>query len=617
MIAIILVVTLLLVAKQVPIPVHPDEVPESTDSVDNLIRQLSTPAGKAQYHGFLNPGGPIFLPSPAMTELIARGRAIQPRLIETLGNPEFRNEVALVLAEVGDKEALPRLIEYLPSKETLSEEEDYSTMCLLYALRGLTGLQLGISSKFGPHYTPETQALWRRWYETNRDYLYSPPLMKVPFPGQDPIPVLVDVEAKLAGRPTEVYRKENPWVSYDEIKTWRDDPDYVGKLKTFCYSVILNPRSGGDQYTSRDTLWALVHVRDSRATAALHAFCARATDAATADDLLWAIAERADPAFLPFIENAPRSEDPRIEAERFGPRRRRAAEQIRLLNKYRAELTDIPLDLEWQKLIAECRESQAGVDRLLGCLRKRNDSLSDYLRVAGYVDREPVRNCLKDLANDKTISDQSRMHAYAALARLKEPGFPDHLREGLLHKHPGVRLAAAEGLWRVGNREGYKTLLNILDVRPVETGSEGVEIGNGSIITVSALRDTNVELIRDACRLLGEMGDRSAIEPLKRVLALNLNGVNGSGGSGTCWPGRPDAVALARLGDDSGIGVLRASLENGDRVDVLGSWWHCGDYVKIGEKRYIPDLVPMLEHHDQGKQILAAREILLLLENGR
>ena len=161
--------------------------------------------------------------------------------------------------------------------------------------------------------------------------------------------------------------------------------------------------------------------------------------------------------------------------------------------------------------------------------RKYDVFLSHYLRVAACVHREPVRACLKEMARDAARDDRARTMVHGALAKLGEKDSVDHLRRALTHKHPGVRLAAAEGLWGLGNREGFQTLLEILDVRPIETGGEGVQVGDGTL-TVTAIRGANVEYIRDACALLGEMGDRSAVEALKRLLPLNLNGILGGGG---------------------------------------------------------------------------------------
>jgi hypothetical protein len=113
------------------------------------------------------------------------------------------------------------------------------------------------------------------------------------------------------------------------------------------------------------------------------------------------------------------------------------------------------------------------------------------------------------------------------------------------------------------------------------------------------------------------MGDQRAVAPLKKLLPLNLNGVMATGGSGTGWSGRPDAVALAKLGDFSGIEILRASIRKGDPLGVVGSWGGTGDSVAIGLRRFIPDLLPMLDDRDATKRIGAAQAILLLLENGK
>lgn len=158
--------------------------------------------------------------------------------------------------------------------------------------------------------------------------------------------------------------------------------------------------------------------------------------------------------------------------------------------------------------------------------------------------------------------------------------------------------------------------MDLLNLRPIESGSEGVQVGNGSL-KVTAIEGSNVEYIRSACKTLGEMGDRSANAPLKDLLPRNLNGVLAGGGSGTGWCGRPDAIALAKLGDFSGIEVLRASIRKGDPLGVVGSWGGTGDFVEIGLKRFIPELLPMFEHRDESKRVLAAQAIVLLLEGGR
>jgi len=162
-----------------------------------------------------------------------------------------------------------------------------------------------------------------------------------------------------------------------------------------------------------------------------------------------------------------------------------------------------------------------------------------------------------------------------------------------------------------------KTLVELLDLRPIESGGEGVKTGDGTIIKVTAIRHSNLDVIRSACITLGEMEDKSAMEPLKRLLPLNLNGILATGGSGTGWSGRPDVVALAKLGDFSGIAVLRESITKGDPLGAAGSWGGTGDFVEIGMKRFIPEVFPLLEDRDESKRVQAAQAILLLLESGR
>src|SRR5262249_54464270 len=122
-VASLIVVVLLLVFRPWVQTIHPIENTIPTDTVDLDIRQLSAPEGKVKYLG-----GPVFDYSEPMKKLVEQGNVIQPRLLDALNDPQIRNEVALILAEIGDKDALPRLIELLPTKEKLTEEEEISTM---------------------------------------------------------------------------------------------------------------------------------------------------------------------------------------------------------------------------------------------------------------------------------------------------------------------------------------------------------------------------------------------------------------------------------------------------------------------------------------------------------
>jgi hypothetical protein len=598
---------------------HLVEGTEPTDNVDRLIRQLHAPEGKVKHLFTINPGGPVFEDSAPMRKLIGQGNAIQARLLPKLKDPQIQNEVALILSHIGDKDALPCLIELLPTKarEHLTKEEEFSTMCRLYALWQLTGMELGIHHKFSPKYTPEFRKKWQAWYESSKDYLYTPPKPKLTLYSWGRDRVLVDVEAKLAARPTTAYRKEHPWINYEDIKIWRNDPAYEQRLKDFCFSVILN--LSWNAHGPREAIRSLGRIRDPRALSALHTLSTFAEDIRFCHDLIWTLEERGDPSSIPFLEKIPRSKVVIHESDSEEPRRLRAIERIRLLEKYRHELKGKQLDPEQQTAFMRCLESSKGVETLTANLRNRKYDcfLSLYLSVAAYVDQQPVRSCLKQMASDNSRDDRARTMVHGALARLGEKDSLDHLKRSLTHKQPGVRLAASEGLWNLGRREGFQTLVEITRLRPIETGGEGVSTGNGVIIKVEAIRDSNLDYIRSACKILGEMGDRSAIDPLKSLLPLNLNGILAGGGSGTGWSGRPDAVALAKLGDFSGIAVLRASISKGDPLGVVGSWGGTGDFVEIGLKRFIPELLPMFENRDESKRVQAAQALLLLLENGR
>jgi len=586
-------------------------------TIDGDLRQLAAPDGKVKYLYSVNPGGPVFEFSPSMERLVERGREIQPQLLDALRDPARRNEAALILARVGDKDVLPYLIDLLPANAEPSEDDRFSARCLLYALWRLTGIDLGINGKFSPDYSPEFRAAWQAWHEANRAFLYTPPEPTRAGSHLDRHRVLVDLEAKIAGTPSAAYRREHPWIGLAEVKDWRDDRAYERGLRDFCLSVLINPTSSAYGDPSREAIRALGAVPDPRALAALHTLCAAAPDTGAAFDLITALEERGDASSLPVIERIPRPKDAQPGRDAGERRRASAVERLRLLTKYGRELAGKPFDAEQQTNFMRCLEGVPGVQALVANLRNRGYDcfLPKYALVAGYVDRPPVRACLKEIAADTTRDERARIRAHGALARLGEAVSLGHLRQSLAHPDPGVRLAAADGLWRLGDRQGIPALVGLLDLRPIETGGEGVRVRDGSF-TVTAIRGGNVEVVRDACSILGEAGDRSAVEPLRRLLELNLNGVLAGGGSGTGWAGRSDAVALARLGDFSGISILRASIARGDPLGVVEAWGG-GDFAAIGRRRFIPELLPLLGNRDEDKRVQAARDILLLLERGR
>jgi HEAT repeat protein len=388
------------------------------------------------------------------------------------------------------------------------------------------------------------------------------------------------------------------------------------KLKEFCFSILFKRAWMPNGWLGEGAVRSLGGIRDPRALAGLHSLCTFIENVDHGYTLIRTLGERGDPSSIPFLEKIPQSKkdaNPSVSIEVY---RLQAIERIRLLEKYGEKLKGKPLLPDQQTQFMKCLDSPKCVEEFTADMRKHENywTLLGQLQVAGYLDQESVRSCLKQIASDKSLDDRATTLVHGALAQLGEKNSIDELNRRLVHQNPGVRLAAAESLWHLSSREGLRTLLEILDLRPIETGGEGTKVGGGAIIKVTALDGTNLEQIRAACKILGEMGDQSAINPLKRLLPLNLNGIVATGGSGFGWSGRPDIVALARLGDFSGIAVLRESIGKGDPLGAAGSLGRIGDLTEIGEQRYIPDVLPLLDHRDENKRVNAAQTILLLLE---
>ncbi len=568
-------------------------------AVTRHIELLTKPEGKVQSMGFINPGGLWLIESPAMDWLVAQGPAVQPRILQALDDPRSRREAALVLGEIGDGDSVARLIELLPERGELDGDEGFTTDCVLRSLNRLTGERFGVHTKFYRDYAPSVRREWQEWHSANKDYL-------VRNHSDSGSRMIVDGEAKFARRPASEYRREFPRVHFNEIARWRNDADYERRLKAFCFTLLVDAVSD-----DREAKRALSELEDSRSQSILHELCRSAKDTIAAHDLIHILGEQGNPTSIPLLEAIPKSTDWADESRTY------AIERIRHFIRYGDRLNGISMDRGNQFHFLRCLAEPKAVEKLIADIgdAKRDSFLSSDLEVAAHLDREPVRECLKRLTKDSSRDPAVRTKAHAALARLGELMSRDHLFHSLSDPHPGVRLAAAEGLWRLGRRDGFSTLVDLLSLRPIETGGEGVSAGNG-ILKVEAVRGGNIERIRTACEILGEMGDRRAIPALKSLLGENLNGVLGGGGSGSGWAGRPDVVALARMGDFSGIELLRESIRHDDRLDVL-RWYRGSDYGEIGIRRFIPDLLPLLNSRKPDKRIEAAREILLLFQRGR
>jgi hypothetical protein len=142
-----IVFILLLMCQPTVQMIHSIENTRPSDRIDSFVRQLHAPEGKVKYLFTISPGGPVFEHSAPMQKLVEQGNAVQPRLLPELKDARIRNEVALILAETGDKDALPHLIEFLPTKEKLTEEEGFGQVAALpeKVLSGRFGEMAGTS----------------------------------------------------------------------------------------------------------------------------------------------------------------------------------------------------------------------------------------------------------------------------------------------------------------------------------------------------------------------------------------------------------------------------------------------------------------------------------------
>ncbi len=561
----------------------PDLVAKA-EAVEAELPRIREPEGKVREGPWGIPGGPMMQRTPPVRRLIAMGPDVQPFLMAHLKDPSVRNEIALVLAETGGPECLPVLIEALPDGAELKDPLEY--LCLEIALSSLTGLHIGIQ-RFGLDYTPRNKARWKSWYEENKAHLYP----RRPAGG-----VALDMEAKVAGVAVGDFRSRRPRIRYDEIATWKTEAEYVRRLRAFCLSTLIDGVWSRGDY-SRDGIRRLASLSDAESLATLHALVAWVNpDSIAAHDVAWSLDDRSDPASIPYLEKLA------SRGGKYAGRARQTAERIRLRKDRGADLDGLPLsrgDGDWY---LRSLGSAEAVREICADLRKDPFNQRGAATVAGFVRKPEVVDALKEVFAAEATDEVIRTHVAVALHRQGEGDRLPWLRDRLNHRRPALRLAAAEGLRGLGNKEGLGTLLELLRLKPIEGGGE-------------APREPNVEIIRGACEVLGKLGDPAAIPDLKALLAENLNGVAVTGGSGASWGGRPDAAALARLGDLSGLEVLRQSIRKGDPMGVLGGWGGPGDCATIGLKRLIPDILPLL--NSPTKCLDAAGTILTLLDHGK
>ncbi len=225
----------------------------------------------------------------------------------------------------------------------------------------------------------------------------------------------------------------------------------------------------------------------------------------------------------------------------------------------------------------------------------------------GWIDDPKAKHALESLRAEKGSMVEHDV-AWALSLHAGEgsiPGLPppasetrlEELRSQLKGGSLNSRVATAETLWGHGQKDGLPTLLEVVRLRPVD--------------------GTNIDAVREACMVLGRMGDSSAIGPLRELAGENLNGILGTGGSGWGCAGRPDWVALVRLGDEEAAKRIERSLQAGDPYQLAGCWPVLSDVDSLGLKRFLPSLVPLLAEGSGGRRVPAARTIIRLIDHGR
>lgn len=544
------------------------------EKADALLARLRAGEQQSGLMGWGLEGSPMFNACPLTRELLAFGDDVEPYLRPHLADPAVRSEIAIVLSQIGGTDSLPALIDAIPAGD------GFSYSCVVYALWRLTNQPIGYNNRIPEGWSADVQARWRRWYEDRKHHLYGTS-------GS----VSLDVEAWALGKSTKGYRKDHPWIPFDEIKEPKDGAEYERRLREYCVSYLLRSLWGHGRFDT-DVLRVLGEVDDPRALAAIRRLSREPADPNSTVAWLAGALRRKVPETLPDLE--------RLLAAATGRDAtyvRRSIALAKLDQKLGPNRLSGRVEADFALLLQECLEGRKGIPDLVG---KLNAAAPDagLIEIAGFVNDERVKAALEAIRDGRPVDSMRRMAAATALGRSGDLPSIDLLREGFGHEHPFMRLEAAESLWRLSNRQGFRALVSLLELRPIDAST--------------------LPVIRRSCELLGEMGDRRAIEPLKKLLSENLNGFSVGKRIGAGYYGRPDIVALARLGDLSGMEQLLAWMQKGDPLGAAGDYGRSGDLVEIGLRRYARDLVPLLaDTGHERKSLYAARAILTLLDRGK
>lgn len=578
------------------------------EQAEALLEEHRVSGAPVELHGWASPGGPLFSSSEPMKKLAKLGSDIEPFVRTRLSDPVLRNDIAVVLAAIGTPDSLPALIDALPGKEgNLTAAESLTFTCVVHTLYVLTGAPIGINSRDEEPYSPEIRARWQRWHDERKEFLYKPsasdPTVDHRWIGSG---IILDAEAWAQTIPTREYRKTHPFVSYAQVKTWEESPEYERRLREFCLQHLLRSLWRNGTWNT-DGISVAGDVQDARILAVLRRIAAdKDVEDFTLNRTAFAL-WRQGPVALADLEELVKNHQGKELRYLQIP-----LTWAKLEQKLAGRRFSRRVEIEQAALLLRCIDEEAARKELVGLLGRGSPS-SGVIEIAAAVPDPEVVAALKALMEKETAPLSTRMLAATSLGK-EGMGF---LRARLGDQEPAVRLRAAEGLWKGSNREGFPALLELVQLRPLEDGNSP----SGVHTTTPPKEGSSLAIVRRACEILGEMGDRAAVELLKKLLSENLNGVRGmpKGSTGTGWYGRPDVVALARLGDFSGIEILSRSAQNGDPLGTAGTHGVTGDYQVIGIKRLARDLLPVLEQGESfdRNDLFAARSILHLLDKGR
>lgn len=153
----------------------PEPSPGKPDTFDDLISQLHEPANKTSIIFRSVPGGETLEYTPPMRQLIALGDAARQPLVHRLKEQGIQNEVALVLAEIGNETTVPVLIEAFQDIQFPDVDYNYqnpdpaflNVVCFTKALCNLTGESIG-HSRWGTDFNKENKQKWRDWWANSQ-----------------------------------------------------------------------------------------------------------------------------------------------------------------------------------------------------------------------------------------------------------------------------------------------------------------------------------------------------------------------------------------------------------------------------------------------------------------